>query len=60
MYERVGLTASKEDYGNALWNIRTKWPQQGKLMIEINSGESTHCTFVPQQLVSVDFVAGIT
>ncbi|KAI0091151.1 hypothetical protein BDY19DRAFT_685987 [Irpex rosettiformis] len=51
IHERIGLTASAEEYGDALWNIQTAWPPQGKLVIEMNSNKATHTTFVPQQLI---------
>lgn len=50
-YEQLGTDTSPENIANTLWNIPTKWPQRGKLIVEMNSGQATEQTWLPRQMV---------
>lgn len=43
--------ASPEIVTNAIWNLKTEWPQKGKVIIQVNSDDSMGRSWLPMDLV---------
>ncbi len=49
--QKLNPSATPQEVAIALWNIKTKWPPQGKLIVEFNSSLPNSGSWLPKQLV---------
>jgi hypothetical protein len=51
-FETLDQAASPQEVTDAMWNIKTQWPPRGKLLIEVNPGDTVGRSWLPFELAS--------
>ena len=46
-----GQSASPEEFATALWQMKTRWPPRGQLIVEMNNESDARGSWLPRQLV---------
>lgn len=54
--QELDQTASPATVAAALWNVPTKWPPPGKLIIKLNADGAMPGTWLAPQLVSINHI----
>ncbi|KIP03497.1 hypothetical protein PHLGIDRAFT_20230 [Phlebiopsis gigantea 11061_1 CR5-6] len=53
-------TATPEEFASAMWNVQTKWPRRGQLLLEVNGETDTPGSWIPKQLGPEDGPVDLT